>query len=216
MVFVDMLDIFDDFEAAFILQSKCLCGQDVHLHAYTTTLAKAKERYLYCLSRKKIKHLPARILLHADEYTSFLYFLASQAWRDNCVELAELSYIVNRRLNGFDCFYTRELPEVFHLEHPIGTIIGQATFGNFLVVYQGVSIGGDMKLRYPVFGNGVALFAKSSVIGSAFVASNCAIGAGVQIYGDAIPQGTAVSLRSEHGLTMAPMSWSVQERFFKS
>ena len=108
------------------------------------------------------------------------------------------------------------MPTVFHLEHPLGSVLGQASFGEYLVVYQGVSVGGDLKLRYPKFGDGVALFAKSSVIGASQIGSNCAIGSGVQLFGATIPQHTAVSLRDGQGTTLSLLNWSVQERFFKS
>ena len=171
---------------------------------------------MYCLSRKKIKHFPSSIVLHGDEYTTFLYYLSNQAWIDDKLEIAELIYLLNRRLNNFDCFYTRQMPAVFHLEHPLGSVLGQASFGEYLVVYQGVSVGGDLKLRYPKFGDGVALFAKSSVIGASKIGSNCAIGAGVQVYGLTIPSHTAVSLRDAQGTTFSSVNWSIQERFFKS
>lgn len=133
-------------------------------------------------------------------------FLSSQAWRDGSSELAELAYLLNRRLNNFDCFCTHQMPDVFHLEHSVASVIGQATFGEYLVVYQGVSVCGDLKLRYPEFGDGVALFEKSTVIGSAKVGSNCAIGAGAQIYGGAVHSDIAVSFRDGLGLTSSPLS----------
>jgi len=211
-----MQEIFIGLEAAFSRQSYALCGQQIELAMHHSTLKRAKDRYLNCLSKKKLKHFPSLVVNHSDEYASFLFFLSSQAWRDSNIDLAELAYLVNRRLNSFDCFYTRQLPEVFHLEHPVGSVIGQAVFGEYLVVYQGVSVGGDLKLRYPEFGDGVALFAKSTIIGSAKVGSNCAIGAGVQIYGRSIPSDTAVSLREGLGVTSTSLSWSVQDRFFKT
>ena len=210
-----MQDIFAGFEHAFSRQLHVLCGQEFDISNNGSILKRAKDRYLYCLSRKKLKHFPSCILRHADEYTSFLFFLSSEAWRDGSSEIAELAYFLNRRLNNFDCFYTRQMPDVFHLEHPIGSVIGQAKFGEYLVVYQGVAVGGDMKLRYPEIGQGVALFAKSSVLGAAKVGSNCAIGAGVQVYGGSVPSDTAVSLRDVSGVTFSQLSWSVQERFFK-
>lgn len=209
-----MQEIFAGFELAFSRQLQVICGHEIDVSVYGSILKRAKERYLYCLSRKKIKHYPSLILRHADEYASFLYFLSSQAWLDGSTELAELVYLLNRRLNNFDCFYTRQMPDVFHLEHSVGSVIGQAKFGEYLVIYQGVTVGGDLKLRYPEFGNGVALFAKSTVIGAAKVGSNCAIGAGAQLYGCTIPSDTAVSLRDGFGVISSPLSWSVQERFF--
>lgn len=210
-----MASLFCGLDEAFDKQAVVLCGADICLGDYGDTYHRAQEKYLYCLSRKRIKHYPSRILLHADEYCSFLVFLAGQAHLSGCDLLAEIAYLVNRRLHGFECFYTRSMPDVFHLEHPVGSVLGQAVFGEYLVVYQGVSVGGDVKLRYPEIGEGVALFAKSSVIGKAVVEDNCAIGAGVQVYGARIAANTAVSSRGQSGFVASPMNWSVKERFFK-
>ena len=158
--------------------------------------------------------MPTCIVEHADEYTSFIAFLAQAASRSGDLDLASAAYLVNRRINNFDCFYTRNLPSIFHLEHPLGSVIGNANFGNYLVVYQGVSVGGDLKLRYPSFGDGVALYARSSVIGDCSIGNNVAIGAGVQVFAERIESNTAVSLRM-HKRCEAPINWSVRERFFR-
>ncbi len=141
--------------------------------------------------------------------------MARQAHLQGCESLAEIAYLVNRRLHAFECFYTRGIPDVFHLEHPVGSVLGQAAFGEYLVVYQGVSVGGDMKLRYPEVGEGVVLFAKASLIGSAVIEDNCAIGAGVQVYGARVAANTAVSSRGQTGFVSSKINWSVKERFFK-
>ncbi len=210
-----MESLFYDLNEAFARQALVLCGTDVCLGDHGDAYCQARERYVYCLSRKKIKHYPSRILLHADEYCSFLVFLARQAYLQGCDTLAETAYLVNRRLHAFECFYTRSMPDVFHLEHPVGSVLGQAAFGEYLVVYQGVSVGGDMKLRYPEVGEGVVLFAKSSVIGNAVIEDNCAVGAGVQVYGARVAANTAVSSRGQSGFAASSMIWSVKERFFK-
>ena len=210
-------DIFADLEQAFARQSLFLCGREVRLKEWAggRILNNACDRYLYCLSRKNIKHYPSNILMNSDEYTSFLVFLASEAYSSQCNELAELVYVLNRKLHSFECFYTREIPDLFHLVHPLGSVLGQAAFDNYLVVYQGVSVGGDMKLRYPSFGEGVALFANSTVLGKAVIGSNCAIGAGVQVYGDTVPDCSSLSLREGIVKITSNVSWSVKVRFFK-
>lgn len=86
------------------------------------------------------------------------------------------------------------MPDVFHLEHPLGSVLGQAVCRNYLVVYQGVSVGGDMKLRYPSLGEGCWLFAKASVIGEVVIAYNCSIGASAQVYGGIVSDGSSLSL----------------------
>lgn len=210
-----MESLFEGLSDSFSRQSLCLCGSEISLDDFGTVTKLAKEAYLYCLSRKKIKHFPSNILRHADEYCSFLVFLARQAYLNDYDFLAETAYLLNRRIHAFECFYTRDMPSVFHLEHPVGSVLGQAAFGENLVVYQGVSVGGDPKMRYPQIGEGVVLFSKSSLIGSVVVGSNCAIGAGVQIYGKSIPDNLAVSKREFDSCFSSPMSWSVKDRFFK-
>ena len=118
-------------------------------------------------------------------------------------------------MNSFECFYTRDMPSIFHLEYPVGTVLGQAKFSDYLVVYQGVSVGGDLKLRYPQLGEGIALFSKCSLIGNVCVGSNCAIGAGVQLYGENVPCNVSVSSRGPSGFVSSPLSWSVLDRFLR-
>ena len=209
-----MHNSFSDLSDAFARQALLFCGHDLSLNDFSEVYSLAQEKYLYCLSRKKIKHLPSSICLHADEYCSFLVFLARQAYLHGEEVLAETAYLVNRRIHAFECFYTREIPSVFHLVHPVGSVLGQASFGDFLVVYQGVTVGGDLKLRYPRLGEGVVLFSNSSLIGSVEIGNNCAVGAGVQLYGDSVSDNVAISRRGQVVSVMSPLSWSVKQRFF--
>jgi serine O-acetyltransferase len=38
--------------------------------------------------------------------------------------LADRIYYLNKALNGLDLFYEVEMPDVFYLDHPVGTVIG--------------------------------------------------------------------------------------------
>ena len=106
------------------------------------------------------------------------------------------------------------MPDIFHLEHPIGSVIGQAKMRDYLTIYQGVSIGGNLKMEYPTIEEGVVFFSNSTVIGSSKIGSNSAIGAGVQIYNKNISDNSAVSLRHPKGITINKIKWSVKSRFF--
>lgn len=206
--------IFSDLIETYYRQTEVFYGRRIDLSKFSQITNESCEKYLRCLSKKKLKHRPLSIINHADEYTSFLLFLSRTAYLYDCIEVAESSYLINKRMNSFDCFYTREIPEIFHLEHPFGSIIGQANLKNYLVIYQGVSIGGDLKLRYPEIGEGVALFANSTLLSDSKIGDNCAIGAGVQLYSEAIKPDTSVSLRNQAGIVQTQMTWSVKERYF--
>lgn len=184
--------LFSDLVSAFQFQSECLAACRIDLADFPSIVGQAREFYLQCLGSKKTKHRPVSIVRHADEYASFLCFLAREAYRHRELELAEVAYLVNRRLHSFDCFYTRDIPDFFHLEHPVGSVLGPAVFSNYLVVYQSVTVGGDISESYPAIGESVALFSKCSVIGRSVIGSNCAIGSHVQLYSESVPTNTAV------------------------
>lgn len=77
---------------------------------------------------------------------------------------------------GIDVFYGIELPEVFMFVHPIGTILGNAKYSNYLVIYQGVTIGSLINGRYPSFGERTIVYSNSSVIGDCQFGNNCIVG----------------------------------------
>lgn len=41
--------------------------------------------------------------------------------------------------------------------HSVGTVLGRANYGEGLVVYQGVNVGGDLRLNFPTIGKGIDL-----------------------------------------------------------
>ena len=48
-------------------------------------------------------------------------------------------------MNGVDLFYAIELPPVFGAEHPLGSVMGRAKYGEGFFFYQGCTVGGTRK-----------------------------------------------------------------------
>ena len=209
-------NIFKDLESAYARQSEIFYGDTIYLLNFKKIYNEACEKYIFCLSKKFLKHFPKYLIRHSDEYCTFLLFLARQAYLAGNIELATCSYLINRRMNSFDCFYTREIPDIFHLEHPVGSIIGNSKLKNFLVIYQGVTIGTNLNSKYPSIDENVVLFPNSTVIGSSEIGKNCAIGAGVQIYNEKISDNSAVSLRKGYRITIDSLKWSVKNKYFSA
>jgi serine O-acetyltransferase len=182
-------------ESHLIHQVKNILGYESQQfeQALRKTIPAASERYLYCFNRKKPKHKPAHVYYHADEYASFLYFAANELWlQTRESEYAGKLYLLNRCLNSLDIFYDRKLPEIFHLEHPIGTVIGRAEIGNYFVIHQGATIGGNLDLELPVIGENVVIYTGAMVIGRCVVGDNCQIGAGVFLHNERVEGGTTI------------------------
>ena len=130
--------------------------------------------------------------LHGDHYSSFLYLLSRQAYLNGIESVAAKIFLLNKALFGIDAFYTIQLPESFVFVHPIGTILGRATYSNFFVVYQGVTIGANADGVYPTFSERTILFSNSSIIGDSKIGSNFIIGAKSSLINSFVPDNKVV------------------------
>lgn len=115
--------------------------------------------------------------LNSDHYAMFLYWIANEAYQHQYINLAEKAFLLNKALHGIDVFYSVKLPDIFLFVHPVGTILGNASYSNFFVVYQNVTIGTDVDGIYPTFGEEVVLYSKSSVIGNCNIGNNVSFAA---------------------------------------
>lgn len=144
----------------------------------TTYVKKALERTEYCFSKihRKYYNEDGSLIfnyLHCDHMASFLYFLGNTIWKEiGDTEFPTRLFYLNKIKNGLDLYFMVEMPEIFLLVHPIGSIIGNAKYSNYLVVYQNCSIGADESGIYPRFREGTILYSRSSVIGDCEIGSN--------------------------------------------
>ncbi|TXH71058.1 MAG: serine acetyltransferase [Thiothrix sp.] len=119
---------------------------------------------------------------NSDHYAMFLYFLSNTLYKNNKIIEATKIFLLNKALHGIDAFYSIVLPEIFYFVHPIGTILGNAVYSDYLVVYQGVTVGSDRNEQninglYPEFSKGCTLLANSSIIGKCRIGENVILGA---------------------------------------
>lgn len=125
--------------------------------------------------------------LHSSQYCIFLYYLSNTAWRNRqdqrfCTKL----FLLNKALNGFDCFYDNALPDKFFIGHSVGIVLARAVFPNYLVLYQNSTIGknhGDA----PVLGEGVVLYPNTAIIGKCNIGPGTVIAQGCSIINQDTP-----------------------------
>jgi serine O-acetyltransferase len=125
---------------------------------------------------------------HSGQYSIFLYFLSNSIFKidESQKILADKIYYLNKCLNGLDLFYEVSMPKVFFLDHPVGTVLGRATYGEFFSFSQNCTVGNN-KGVYPVFGKNVVMFSGSTVIGRCSVGNNVTISANSYIKDENIP-----------------------------
>jgi serine O-acetyltransferase len=83
------------------------------------------------------------------------------------------------------------MPEIFLLVHPVGSVYGAASYGNYFVGYQNCTIGADGK-EYPVLGEGVVCYSRTSIIGKCKVGNNVVMGANTFIINCEVDSDTLV------------------------
>ena len=129
---------------------------------------------------------------HTCQYSVFLYWLARTAW---CLtpasDLANILYSLNKLLNACDIYYEVDMPAVYYMEHPVGTVLGRASYSNYLVFQQRCTVGGN-RSAYPVLGEYVWLFAGASVIGDCRIGNNVFLSAECMVKDENVPDNTIV------------------------
>ena len=160
------------------------------------------DRLEYCISRirRKYYYADGKYLfnhLNGDQYSMFLYILSNVLYKAGKEKEAAKVFLLNKQMFGIDAFYAIELPSVFYFCHPLGTVLGNAIYSDYLVVYQGVTVGSRLGPdgsggEYPSFGEGCALYANATVIGDSKIGNNVTFGAGALVIDKDIESNTVV------------------------
>ena len=134
--------------------------------------------------------------LHADQYAQFLYYFSNSLWKtsENRPICDKLIYL-NRILNNFFFSYKGNLPDIFFLGHPVGTILGNAVYQDFLVVFQNVTVNTSADEDgnpAPVLGKGLFLGAGAKIIGNKEVGNRVSISVDTVVYDQTIPDDKVV------------------------
>lgn len=130
---------------------------------------------------------------HSGQYTVFLYYFSNTIFKagSHLIRLADKIYYVNKIMNSCDLFYEVELPEVFMLDQPVGTVLGRAKYGNFFKFTQNCTVGSH-KGVFPVIGESVIMTANSKVFGNSNIGNNVIIGVDASIKDEDIPDNSLV------------------------
>jgi serine O-acetyltransferase len=181
-------------------------------------IGRTLERLEHCFSRIHRKYYEDDGVtlfdhLNSDHAAAFLYLLGNTAWHDIGDErLPTKLFYLNKIMHGLDLYFSVPMPEIFLLVHPVGTVLGKASYSDFLVVYQNCTVGADIDV-YPRFGEGIILYSSSSVIGDCAVGDNVVFGANSMIVSIAVPNDTVVlGQYPEH--RFVPNTTPVQDRVF--
>ena len=153
--------------------------------------------------------------LHSNQYALFLYLLANTLWKlggneSTCTKL----FCLNKALNGLECYYTIELPEIVCICHSPGIVLAQATYANYLVLYQGCTVGRVNPDERPVFSEGVVMFPNTAIIGKCRIGPRTYLAQGNSII-DADTPGNCVVFSDRGKLVLKPPTTDYLSTFFR-
>ncbi len=118
---------------------------------------------------------------NSSQYAIFLYHLSKNIYkRFGYKNLCDALFYLNKMLNCVDLYYQIELPDNLYLEHPLGTVLGRAKYGDYLSVSQGVTVGMN-RMKTPEIGNYVTLFPNSSILGDCKIGNYVVLSVGTTI-----------------------------------
>lgn len=129
--------------------------------------------------------------LQSAQYTIFLYFFSNTLSEIGNKILADKIYYLNKIMNGCDLYHEIKLPRFFMLDHPVGSVMGRAEYGEGFVFSQNCTVGNNNGI-YPIIGENVRLCAYSSIIGNCHIGDNVTLGAGTMIKDTDIPSNSLV------------------------
>lgn len=161
-----------------------------------TVAAEVDARFEFLASRVKIL---ARTGIQPDPYhvmkhPIYLYLLARVIHECAIADDSRIKdrlYCLNKALHGCSLFYKVKLPKVFFLNYATQIVTGDCLYGENLVLYQGVTIGGYRE-KNPVLGNNVVLMPNSVISGSTVLGNNVVVSAGVVVINREVPDNTLV------------------------
>ena len=148
-------------------------------------------RFLANCSRIRNKYYADAALvspLQSCQYAMFLYLLSRALGRPRAKDMV---YNLLKMVSGADVFHQVELPETFFFDHPVGSVLGRAAYGNHFMFAQGVTVGNN-KGAYPVFGDCVCLNSGAKVLGACRIGDNVIIAANAYVKDRDIPSGSLV------------------------
>ncbi|GHT01179.1 hypothetical protein AGMMS50276_28670 [Synergistales bacterium] len=144
--------------------------------------------------------------LHSDQYCQFLWFLSNSLWGlSQDKPLCDKLVMLNKALNGILVTYKCGLPDIFYLDHPIGTVLGNASYSDYLVVLQGVSVNSGSVIegkQMPFIGESVFLSVGAKIIGDVRIGEMSSVGVDTVIYKTDVPSNHVVFRDSSRRIIM--------------
>lgn len=141
-----------------------------------------------------------------DQYSTFLYYYANSIWKLGGEKVfADKLILLNRALSGMWCSYKNNLPDIFLFGHPVGTVLGNANYSDYLVVLQNVTVNtmeDDKGNRVLDIGKGCYLSAGATIIKNSTIGDWCTVGVNTTLHDTSLLDGQLAYMDKEGKLNI--------------
>ncbi|OJV63255.1 MAG: serine O-acetyltransferase [Clostridiales bacterium 38-18] len=138
------------------------------------------------------------LLLYPSVHAIALYRVSHFLYSHNRFFSARFVSQLSRFFTGIEIHPGATIGKALFIDHGTGVVIGEtAIVGDYVTIYQGVTLGGtgkDTGKRHPTIGNRVTIGAGAKILGPIHIAAGTKIGAGSVVLTDTKTESTAVGI----------------------
>ena len=140
----------------------------------------------------------AEVILYPGLHAILFHRVAHGLWKRGVPFVPRLISQIARFLTGLEIHPGATIGRGFFIDHGMGVVIGEtAEIGDWVMLYQGVTLGGTGKQRgkrHPTLEDHVIVGVGASVLGAITIGEGARIGGGAVVVKDVPPHATAVGV----------------------
>lgn len=148
------------------------------------------------------------VILYPGLHAILIHRVAHWLWRNNIPFVPRLLSQIARFFTGIEIHPGATIGCGFFIDHGMGVVIGEtAEIGDYVTLYQGVTLGGTGKQRgkrHPTLGDQVVVGVGASVLGAITVSDGARVGGGAVVVKDVPAHATAVGVPARIVATRDP------------
>mgnify|MGYP001107131888 CR=1 FL=1 len=150
------------------------------------------------------------MLLYPGLHAIILHRIAHKLWKQGVPFIPRLISQISRFLTGIEIHPGARIGRGFFIDHGMGVVIGETTeIGDWVMLYQGVTLGGTGKQRgkrHPTLEDHVVVGVGAIVLGAITIGKGAKIGGGAVVVKDVPPHATAVGVPARVVATRDPQT----------
>ena len=148
------------------------------------------------------------VLLYPGLHAIIMHRVAHRLWRADIPFVPRLLSQIARFVTGIEIHPGATIGRGFFIDHGMGVVIGETTeIGDYVTLYQGVTLGGTGKQRgkrHPTLGNHIVVGVDASVLGAITIGDGARIGGGAVVIKDVPAYATAIGVPARIVATRDP------------